>query len=85
MPDHPFGTKRVPLENGYYEVYNRDNVRLVDLREAPIERITPTGIRTTGGDHCLDVIIFATGFDAVTGPLSRIEVRGLNGASLRTK
>jgi cation diffusion facilitator CzcD-associated flavoprotein CzcO len=85
MPNHPFGTKRVPLENGYYEVYNRDNVRLVDLREAPIERMTRTGIRTTDGDHCLDVVIFATGFDAVTGPLNRIEIRGLNGASLRTK
>jgi len=85
MPNHPFGTKRVPLENGYYEVYNRDNVRLVDLRETPIERITPSGIRTSNAEHCLDVIIFATGFDAVTGSLNRIEIHGLNKVSLRDK
>lgn len=85
VPHHPFGTKRVPLENGYYEVYNRDNVRLVDLRETPIERMTPTGVRTSDSEYALDVIIFATGFDAVTGPLNRIEIRGTGGASLRDK
>lgn len=73
------------LENGYYEVYNRDNVRLVDLRETPIERITASGIRTSNAEHCLDVIIFATGFDAVTGSLNRIEIHGLNKVSLRDK
>jgi len=85
MPTHPFGTKRVPLENGYYEVYNRENVTLVDLRRSPIERITPRGIRTSAGDHPLDVIIFATGFDAVTGALARIDVRGEGGAALAEK
>jgi cation diffusion facilitator CzcD-associated flavoprotein CzcO len=85
MPDHPFGTKRVPLESGYYETYNRDNVRLIDLREIPIERVTVTGIRTSGEDHSLDVIIYATGFDATTGALTRIDIRGEGGLSLEEK
>lgn len=85
LPDHPFGTKRVPLENGYYEVYNRTNVRLVDLRETPIERITPGGIRTSVEEHELDVIIHATGFDAGTGALTRIDIRGEGGLSLAEK
>lgn len=85
IPDHPIGTKRVPLENGYYEVFNRDNVRLVDLRETPIERITPAGIRTTAGEHELDVIVFATGFDAITGSLARIDIRGEGSVSLRER
>jgi cation diffusion facilitator CzcD-associated flavoprotein CzcO len=82
MPDHPFGTKRVPLENGYYEVFNRDHVRLVDLRETPIERITPGGIETTREVIPLDVIIYATGFDAGTGALARIDIRGEDGQAL---
>jgi cation diffusion facilitator CzcD-associated flavoprotein CzcO len=85
LPDHPFGTKRVPLENGYYEVYNQDNVELVDLRETPIERITPKGVRTARGEHALDAIVFATGFDAVTGALTRIDIRGERGRSLAAK
>lgn len=85
MPDHPFGTKRVPLENGYYETFNRDNVRLVDVRETPIERITAAGIRTTREEHSLDVIIYATGFDAGTGALTRIDLRGKGGRSLEEK
>ncbi len=85
LPDHPFGTKRVPLENGYYEVYNRDNVELVDLRETPIQRITSGGIRTTSADYPLDVIICATGFDAVTGSLAKIDIRGLGDQSLSDK
>jgi len=85
LPDHPFGTKRVPLENGYYEVYNRPNVRLVDLRETPIERITPAGIRTSVDEHHLDIIIYATGFDAGTGTLTRIDIRGESGVSLAEK
>src|SRR5690606_610801 len=56
LPTHPFGTKRVPLENGYYEVYNRGNVELVDLRECPIERITASGVQTAEGQHALDVL-----------------------------
>jgi cation diffusion facilitator CzcD-associated flavoprotein CzcO len=80
--DHGFGTRRVPLETGYYEVYNQDNVTLVDLRETPIERITPTGIRTTEADHQLDLIVFATGFDAVTGAFAKIDIRGRGGRPL---
>jgi cation diffusion facilitator CzcD-associated flavoprotein CzcO len=85
LPEHPFGTKRVPLENGYYEVYNRSNVRLVDLRETPIERITRAGIRTSREEHPLDVIVYATGFDAGTGTLTRIDIRGEGGIALADK
>ncbi|QTF90960.1 NAD(P)-binding domain-containing protein [Halomonas sp. BM-2019] len=85
LPDHPFGTKRVPLENGYYETYDRANVTLVDLRETPIERISPAGIRTSRGEHALDIIVYATGFDAGGGAFSRIDIRGLNGLSLAEK
>lgn len=85
LPEHPFGTKRVPLENGYYEVYNRSNVRLVDLRETPIERITQTGILTSREEHRLDLIVFATGFDAGTGALTRIDIRGERGLTLSEK
>jgi cation diffusion facilitator CzcD-associated flavoprotein CzcO len=81
--DHGFGTRRVPLETGYYEVYNQANVELVDLRETPIVRITPRGIRTTAGEHALDLIVYATGFDAVTGAFDRIDVRGVGGRALR--
>ena len=83
--DHPFGSKRLPCESGYYEVYNRDNVLLVDVREAPIERITPTGIKTRDAEYALDVLIFATGYDAVTGALTRIDIRGTGGQTLREK
>lgn len=85
LPDHPFGAKRVPLESGYYEVFNRSNVSLVDLRETPIERITPAGIVTTAKEHPLDVIIYATGFDAGTGSLNRIDIRGVDGEALAEK
>lgn len=83
--DHCFGTKRVPLESGYYEAYNRPNVELVDLKETPIERITPAGIKTRETDYEFDVIIFATGFDAVTGALTRIDIRGEGGQGLKEK
>jgi cation diffusion facilitator CzcD-associated flavoprotein CzcO len=83
--DHPFGSKRLPCESGYYEVYNRDNVVLVDVREAPIERITPTGVKTRDAEYALDVIIFATGYDAVTGSLTRIDIRGKGGQTLKEK
>jgi cation diffusion facilitator CzcD-associated flavoprotein CzcO len=83
--DHPFGSKRLPCESGYYEVYNQDNVLLVDVREAPIERITPTGIKTRDAEYALDVIIFATGYDAVTGALTRIDIRGTGGQTLKEK
>jgi cyclohexanone monooxygenase len=80
-----FGSKRLPCESGYYEVYNQDNVLLVDVREAPIERITPTGVKTRDAEYALDVLIFATGYDAVTGPLNRIAIRGEGGQTLQDK
>ena len=81
-PSHPFGCKRPIIDQGYYETFNRDNVTLVDLRKDPIVEITPTGIRTEQQHHDLDVIIYATGFDAMTGALTRIDVRGRDGMSL---
>jgi cation diffusion facilitator CzcD-associated flavoprotein CzcO len=78
----PFGTKRLPLDTNYYATFNRPNVHLVDLRETPIERITAGGIRTTEVDHPLDVIVYATGFDALTGPLEALGLRGRQGRSL---
>jgi cyclohexanone monooxygenase len=81
-PSHPFGCKRPILDQGYYQTFNRDNVTLVDLRRGPIVEVTPTGIRTSQGHHELDVIIYATGFDAMTGALTRIDVRGRDGVSL---
>jgi cation diffusion facilitator CzcD-associated flavoprotein CzcO len=83
--NHGFGTRRVPLETGYYEVYNQPNVELVDLRETPIERITDTGVRTRAADYAFDIIVYATGFDPVTGSFDRIEIRGGGGRTLRTK
>lgn len=83
--DHMFGSKRLPCESGYYEVYNQDNVVLVDVREAPIERITPTGVKTRDAEYALDVIIFATGYDAVTGALNQIDIRGEGGLTLKDK
>lgn len=81
--DHPFGGKRVPMETNYFETYNKDNVHLVNIREAPIERITAKGIQTEDGFYELDVIIYATGFDAVTGSLDRMDIRGRNGLPLK--
>lgn len=81
--DHGFGMQRLPLETRYFEAYNRDNVHLVDVTETPIERITRTGIQTTVGHHDLDLIVYATGFDAITGGYDRIDIRGVGGQSLR--
>jgi len=83
--DHMFGSKRLPCESGYYEVFNQDNVLLVDVRDAPIERITPKGVKTRDAEYELDVLIFATGYDAVTGPLNRINIQGIGGQTLREK
>jgi len=83
--NHGFGTRRVPMETHYYEVYNQDNVTLVDIKETPIEHITTTGITTSDTDYELDTIIYATGFDHVTGALNRIEIRGLGGQKLKDK
>jgi cation diffusion facilitator CzcD-associated flavoprotein CzcO len=80
--DHGFGIRRVPLETNYYEVYNQDNVILVDARSTPIESINPRGIKTTDRQYDLDVIVYASGFDALRGALARVEVIGRNGASL---
>jgi cation diffusion facilitator CzcD-associated flavoprotein CzcO len=81
--DHPFGSKRIPLESGYYEVYNQPNVLLVDLRETPIERITPKGVKTTAAEHEVDVLVYATGFDAITGEIMRLDVRGEGGKTMK--
>ena len=78
----PFGTKRLPLDTNYYETFNRPNVTLVDLRATPIEEITETGIRTTAGSYDLDVIVYATGFDALTGPLLTLGIQGRDGRTL---
>ena len=80
--DYPYATKRPPLETNYYEAFNRDNVTLVDLRNAPIERVTPAGIRTSAGEHELDDIVLATGFDAMTGPLVKLNLTGRDGQRL---
>jgi len=82
MPAQVIGCKRLCLDTGYYETFNQAHVRLVDLSETPIEAITPGGIRTTAAQHDLDVIVFATGFDAMTGALSRIDIRGRDGLAL---
>jgi cation diffusion facilitator CzcD-associated flavoprotein CzcO len=81
--NHGLGTRRVPLETKYYEVYNQPNVELVDINETPIERITPTGIKTSDREREFDVIIYATGFDAITGAFDRIDIRGVGGARLK--
>ncbi|HLN17375.1 MAG TPA: NAD(P)/FAD-dependent oxidoreductase [Acidimicrobiales bacterium] len=83
--DYPYGTKRPPIDTDYYETFNRDNVSLVDLRETPIEAITPTGIRTSDAEYELDVIVFATGFDAMTGSLNKIDIRGRHRQRLKDK
>ncbi len=82
IPDHPFGSRRVPMETNYYEVYNQDNVHLVDIKEDPIECVTAEGIRTSSSQIDLDIIIYATGFNAITGALERIDIRGKNGVRL---
>lgn len=81
--DHYFGTKRVPCESGYYESYNRDNVDLVSIKQNPIEEITPTGIRTAQGLIEVDMIVYATGFEAFTGALKRIDITGVGGKTLK--
>ncbi len=85
LPSHPIGTKRVCLDSGYYEVFNRPDVTLVDLREEPIERITAAGVQTSRREIALDVIVYATGYDAMTGALDAIDIRGRGGRSLREK
>ncbi|MBH0122048.1 flavin-containing monooxygenase [Rhodococcus sp. NPDC003382] len=83
--NYPYATKRPPLETNYYETYNRDNVTLVDVASAPIREITATGVRTAAADHELDVIVLATGFDAMTGPLLAMGIVGRDGERLEDK
>ena len=83
--DHGFGTRRVPQETHYYEVYNQPNVKLISMLEEPIEQITASGIRTEAQDYDFDVIIYATGFDAVTGSFDRIDIRGTADQRLKNK
>ncbi|HEC03882.1 MAG TPA: NAD(P)/FAD-dependent oxidoreductase [Phycisphaerales bacterium] len=83
--DHGFGTRRVPLETNYYESYNRDNVHLVDASATPIECITKKGVKTTEKEYEFDLIIYATGFDAITGAFDRIEIVGRDGEKLADK
>jgi cation diffusion facilitator CzcD-associated flavoprotein CzcO len=81
--DHPYAAKRPPIDTDYFETYNRPNVTLVDLRAAAIERITPSGVCTTQDEYPLDIIVFATGFDAMTGPMLRMDIRGRGGVVLK--
>ena len=84
-PRHPFGVKRPSLEQWYYEIFNDDHVRLVDIKESPIEKITPTSVVTCDSQHELDILVLATGFDAVTGGLTGIDIRGTGGTTLKEK
>jgi cyclohexanone monooxygenase len=83
--DHPIATKRPCVDTGYFETYNRDNVTLIDAQATPVEEITPAGPRTKDRQFSVDSIVFATGFDAMTGALNNIKIRGRNGKSLKDK
>jgi cyclohexanone monooxygenase len=79
------GCKRQVVDIGYYEAFNRDNVSLIDLREDPIERINESGVCTVGGQHDVDVLIYATGFDAMTGAINNVSITGRSGTKLKDK
>ena len=82
--DHGFGARRVPLESGYFEAYNRDNVTLIDvINDEPIACITPKGVKTSKQEYEFDILIYATGFDGVTGAFDRMDIRGKDGIRLR--
>lgn len=81
----PIGTKRICLDTGYYDTFNRDNVTLVNIRNAPIEELTPSGLVTGGKEYEFDAIVFATGFDAMTGSFEKIDIRGRDGLTLKKK
>src|SRR6185436_20085946 len=83
--DYPIGTKRLCVDTNYYDTYNRGNVTLIDIGKTPIEAITPHGLRTRDADYTLDSIVFATGFDAMTGALLGVDIRGRAGQTLRQK
>jgi cyclohexanone monooxygenase len=80
--DHPIGTKRICVDTDYYQTFNRANVELVDVRDTPITELTGNGVRTTGAEYDLDVIVYATGYDAMTGAMTRMDIRGAGGRSL---
>ena len=81
--NHPLGTKRICVDTEYFETYNLDSVTLVDISEAPIDEITPTGLRTGGHDYAFDAIVFATGFDAMTGAILNVDFQGRAGQRLK--
>lgn len=83
--NHPIGTKRICVDTDYYLTFNRPNVDLVDIRNAPIEAVTPDGLRVGGKDYAFDAIVFATGFDAMTGALTRMGIVGRAGEALEDK
>jgi cation diffusion facilitator CzcD-associated flavoprotein CzcO len=83
--DHPFGSKRPLIDTNYFDTYNRENVELIDIRHSPIQEITPKGIRTEDQEFEFDMIVFATGFDAMTGTYFKMDIRGRNGLSLKEK
>ena len=83
--DHPFGSKRTLIDTDYFETYNRPNVTLVDLKTEPLVEITPTGVRTEADNYDVDIIVYATGFDAMTGPFTRMDIRGVGGERLADK
>ena len=83
--DHPIGTKRICVDTRYFETYNRPNVHLIDVRSAPIEEITPAGLRTANAEYEFDAIVFATGFDAMTGALTAIDIHSTDGSTLKQK
>ena len=83
--DHPFGTKRLCVDTDYYKTFNRNNVSLVDVRTAPIEKVTTKGLKSDGKEYELDAIVFATGFDAMTGALLNIDIQGRDGMAFREK
>ncbi|MFE1630578.1 flavin-containing monooxygenase [Brevibacillus reuszeri] len=85
LPTYYFGTKRPILDTHYFETYNRENVTLVDVKSAPIEEITAKGLRTAEAEYELDVLVFATGYDGMTGPLLKIDIRGKDGLTLKEK
>jgi cation diffusion facilitator CzcD-associated flavoprotein CzcO len=81
--DHPYAAKRPPIDTNYFETYNRPNVTLVDVKTAPIQEITAEGVRTAEAEYPLDIIVFATGFDAMTGPMLKLDVHGRDGLALK--
>ena len=85
MPEYFVMTKRPILDDGYFEAFNRDNVTLVDLREDPIERFTPTSVVTRNGEHPIDMLVLATGFDAISGTMLRLDPKGRGGVSLKER